>query len=365
MNAPEDASAARSGPAARSLSPGSPPGSSLIAQQTVIQVLSYGPKEIREQVITDPAEAQAFLGKQPVTWVNVDGPVSAELLSKFGEIFELHPLALEDVASGHQRAKVEEYGKHHFMVTRMVALGKELETEQLSLFFGDNFVLTFQECAGGDCLDSVRERIRRGMGKIREEKPDHLAYCLVDAVIDGYFPVLEELGERLETLEDDILARHDSRTPSRIHELKRNILTLRRSIWPLREAVNSLCRDAMPLVSKETRIYLRDCYDHAVRLIDLIEMYRELCADLRDLHLTAVSNRMNEVMKVLTIITTLFIPPTFIAGLYGMNFRHMPELDWSWGYPFALGIMGLLVAGLVYFLNWKGWLGDLFQRRPK
>lgn len=332
------------------------------AKAALIQVMSYGPDSVHEVEVCDPEEVRPLLGKAPVTWVNVDGPVDVTLLGKLGVMFNLHPLALEDVERGQQRAKVEDYGAHHFMVTRMVALGKRLETEQLSLFFGSGFVVTFQEKPGGDCLGPVRERIRKSLGKIRQENSDHLAYAIVDAVIDGYFPVLEEIGERLETLEDEMLTTVNNRTPSRVHEIKRDILTLRRSIWPLREAVNSLCRDASDLVSQETRIYLRDCYDHAVRIIDLVEMYRELCSDLMELHLSSASHRMNEVMKVLTIITTLFIPPTFIAGVYGMNFKgdkspwNMPELEWFYGYPFALGLMTVVVVGLVLFLRWKGWL---------
>lgn len=339
---------------------------------TVIQVISFGPdpEQYSEVEVKTAAELKELKGKSRVMWVNIDGPVDDETLDAIGKIFELHPLALEDVVKGRQRAKFEEFGKNHFLVARMVALADgRLESEQFSLFFDKNHVITFQECPGGDCLESVRSRLRKKLGKVREQGADHLAYILLDAVIDGYFPVLEELGDKLETLEDQILARHDSRLPKDIHAIKRDIVTLRRFIWPLREAVNALLRDTTPMVSPETRIYLRDCYDHAIRLLDLVEMYRELCSDLMDLHLSSTSNRMNEVMKVLAIITTLFIPPTLIAGIYGMNFKtdaspfNMPELSWYFGYPFAITLMVGVMIGLYFWLRWKGWLGDKGRRQ--
>jgi len=268
-----------------------------------------------------------------------------------------------------QRSKVDNYGQHHYMVTRIISLARKLDTEQVSLFFGANFVITFQEKPGGDCFHPIRERIRASAGKIRQEKADHLAYALIDAVIDGYFPVLEQIGERLETLEDEILEKADNLTPHKIHAIKRDVLALRRTIWPLRDAVNSLYRDASELVSADTKMYIRDCYDHAIRIIEMVEMYRELCSDLMQLHLSKVSNKMNEVMKVLAIITSLFIPPTFIASIYGMNFNpdksplNMPELNWFFGYPVALAVMAVLVLTLVFFLYWKGWLKGLFNRK--
>jgi magnesium transporter len=336
-------------------------------QNFVIRVLAYGPTEIVQAELKSVAEIRDHVEKHPVTWVDVEGPIDAETLTQIGAIFDLHALALEDVLHNHQRAKVEQYGKNHFIVTRMVSAGgKKLGSEQLSIFFGKKFVLTFQDRRGGDCLNPVRERIKRGVGKIRQESADHLAYALVDAVVDGYFPVLDVVGERLNSLEDEILARHDNQFPSRIHELKRDIWTLRRTIWPLRDALNTLVRDGRSVLSSETMLYLRDCYDHAVRIIDLVETYHQLCADLMDLHLSRESARMNEILKVLTIISTIFIPPTFIAGIYGMNFHpdksplNMPELDWYFGYPFALGLMALMIVGLVVWLWIRGWLD-----RPK
>ncbi len=333
------------------------------AARSVIQLMAYGPDGFIEQELSGPAEAKTALGKWPNLWINVDGLANTEVVSQFGSMFGLHELALEDVLSVQQRSKVEQYGDQLFIVTRMASLENgHPETEQLSLFLGKDFVLTFQERPGGDCLNPVRDRIRRGWGQIRQTGADYLVYALIDAVVDGYFPVLEDLGDRLDNLEDEILDRAGKRTPASVHDIKRGILIVRRAIWPLRDAINVLCRDANPLIGEQARIYMRDCYDHALRLMDLVETYREIGSDLMDLYLTSVSNRMNEVMKVLTIITTLFIPPTFIAGVYGMNFNpaksplNMPELEWYFGYPFALTLMAAVVIALTFYLRSRGWI---------
>lgn len=340
-----------------------------------IRIFGYGPSSFEEKELASVAEIKEHLGRHSVIWVDIEGTMDAESLAEVGSMFELHQLALEDVLNTHQRSKVEQYGQHHFIVTRMVSIDRQLETEQLSIFFGKDFVLTFQSKLDGDCLNPVRDRIRKAVGKIREENSDHLAYALVDAVVDGYFPVLNVLGERLNTLEEEVLFKHDPRFPTRIHAVKRDIWRLRQTIWPLRDTLNTLVRDASHMVSKETRFHLRDCYDHAVRIIDLVETYRELCSDLMDLQLNRESSRMNEILKVLTIISTLFIPPTLVAGIYGMNFRNanaplnMPELDWYYGYPFAIAVMVLMMAGLWFWLWYKGWLTgptrrwSLFRRR--
>jgi magnesium transporter len=327
-----------------------------------MQIIAYGPDDLVEHTAPDFTLLESLLGKHPVIWINVEGAVSWEALNKFGEIFKLHPLALEDVKNRQQRAKVEEFTTNHFVVTHMVGLNNnKLETEQLSIFVGKDFVLTFQENVKGDCMEELRERIRRNVGVLRQDKADHLAYAIIDSVVDGYFPVLESIGERLDALEEEIVDKHDAKNPQRVHALKRDVIALRRLIWPFREALYSLYRDSNNLVSPTTRVYMRDCYDHAIRIIDLIENYRELCADLRDLHLVSASNRMNEAMKVIAIITAIFIPPTFIAGVYGMNFEHMPELKWVLGYPFAMVLMLAMSAALVWFLHRRGWLTELLD----
>ncbi|NLE59508.1 MAG: magnesium/cobalt transporter CorA [Planctomycetes bacterium] len=345
--------------------PGAPPGTLVAdpaAPKPVITVIAYGSDGCSEQVIRDVAEVQTYLARWPVTWINVDGLGDVQTIARLADTLGLHRLAVEDTINTHQRAKLEHYPNHLFLVAHMVTYNEHLEAEQLSLYLGKSFVVTFQGGQPGDPFDPVRERIRHAVGGIRQAGADHLTYCLIDAVIDGYFPVLETTGERLEELEDEVLGRPSGGAASRIHEIKRNLMTLRRAVWPLREAMNSLVRDPSPLVTDETRLYLRDCYDHTVRVIDFIETYRELGSDLMDLYLSSVSQRMTEVMKVLTIIATIFIPLTFISSIYGMNFQtdrspwNMPELTWYFGYPLALALMALVALGMLYYFGCKGWL---------
>lgn len=345
--------------------PGAPPGTLVAdpaAPKPVITVIAYGSDGCSEQIIRDVADVQAYLARWPVTWINVDGLGDVQTIARLADLLGLHRLAVEDTINTHQRAKVEHYPNHLFLVAHMATYNDHLDTEQLSLHLGRNFVVTFQGGQPGDPFDPVRERIRHAVGHIRQSGADHLTYCLIDAVIDGYFPVLETTGERLEELEDEVLGRSTGGAASRIHEIKRNLMTLRRAVWPLREAMNSLVRDPSPLVTDETRLYLRDCYDHTVRVIDFIETYRELGSDLMDLYLSSVSQRMTEVMKVLTIIATIFIPLTFISSIYGMNFQtdrspwNMPELTWYFGYPLVLALMALVALGMLYYFGCKGWL---------
>lgn len=333
------------------------------AAHPVIRVFAYNADDVSEQEIHDPRRVRDVLGHWPVVWVDVEGLGDAETIRVLGEIFGLHGLALEDVLNTHQRPKIEQYEDCYFIVGRMVSLEKHLETEQISLFLGKNFVLTFQEGRPGDCLNTVRERIRQKRGRIREAGLDYLVYALLDAIVDSYFPILEEYGERLEAFEDEILTRPSSNTIARIHEVKRHLLTLRRAIWPQREIFNTLLRDENPIVTPETRLYIRDCYDHSAQIIDLVETYRELGSDLTDVYLSSVSNRTNEIMRVLTVISTIFIPLTFVSGLYGMNFNteispfNMPELNWYFGYPFALFLMVIVACGQLYFFWRHDWLG--------
>jgi magnesium transporter len=300
-------------------------------------------------------------GQSPLIWVDFDGPIDQASLKQLGELFELHPLSLEDVVNSRQRAKVEHYPKYHFVVTRMVSLGERLQSEQLSIFFGKDFVLSFQEKNGGDCLEPLRDSLRRG-GALTNYTPDYLAYAIIDTVVDGYFPVIKELGDRLNDLEEEIFKRFDQNHTARIHAIKRDIWALRQTIWPVRDSLTVLLRDSASLIANETRYYLRDCYDHSIRIIEMVESHISMCADLMDLHMSRENSRMNEILRVLTIISTLFIPPTFIAGIYGMNFNpdksplNMPELNWYLGYPMALAIMALMMGGLIFWMWWKGWL---------
>jgi magnesium transporter len=317
---------------------------------------------------------RAILGRLPVTWVNIDGLGDLNTIRRVGEIFGLHRLALEDVNTSQQRPKVEEYDEHTFIVIRMPEAPDpeaRFDSEQVSIFLGTNYVLTFQERVGRDCFDPVRERLRTGRGRLRQSGGDYLAYTLIDAVIDAYFPVLERIGEEVETLEDELAEDPDASLVARVHEVKRDLLTLRRVVWPMRETVNALIRDPTPHITTTTQIYLRDCYDHAITLLDIVEVYRDIASGLHDLYLSSMSTRLNEIMKVLTIIATIFIPLGFIASLYGMNFAtdtsplNMPELHWYYGYPFALALMAAVAGGLLFYFWRSGWIGGRRRRRSQ
>lgn len=355
----------------RAAPPGSVPGTLVAHPDAVapkIDVIRYGPEDIEELPAAPAEELRAGVGTHPVTWVNVSGLGDHDLLRSYGKAFGLHRLSLADVVNVHQRPKAEIYEGYMFIVTRMPRGGSGTETEQITLVLGENFVLTFQERAG-DCFEPVRKRLRRKRGRIRDAGADYLAYTLLDAVIDGFYPVLEACGERLAALEDEIIAAPGRDAVTDVHHLKHDLLMLRRAIWPQREMINSLLRDESELVSATTRIYLRDCYDHAVQLMDVVETYREIASALVDVYLSSVSARMNEIMKVLTIIATIFIPLSFIASLYGMNFDtkaspwNMPELGWRYGYVFSLALMVAVAGGLLYYFRRRGWLGGDSERR--
>lgn len=357
----------------RRTAPGAAPGTLVAdpaAPKPVVRLLAYGPQGCVERELHTIAEINQipkFLEEYPVTWVNVDGLGDAEVISRIGKIFELHPLALEDVLNTHQRSKVEQYGETLFIVARVIEGGARLESDQLGIFLGRKFVVTFQHLAG-DCLDPVRDRIRQGRGIIRTSGTDYLAYSVLDSVVDSYFPILETFGEEIETLEEAIIGETNVDVIAEIHDVKGKLLIIRRAVWPLREALHVLARDPIPVIQAETRIYLRDCMDHTYQMIDLLETYRELASDLMDLYHSSLSNRMNEVMQVLTVIATIFIPLTFIVGVYGMNFDtqvspwNMPELEWYWGYPAVWGVMVAIAIGMLIFFYRRGWLGRRFRR---
>ncbi len=350
--------------------PGAAPGTLVVdsvhGERCRIFLIDYCAEHVIEKELGSIDEVISYLedDRPSITWIDVRGLGDRHTLERMGEIFRVHPLALEDVVNVPQRPHSDLYPDQQVVIARMAHLTESgaVEMEQLGLLFGEGYVLTVQEEASHDCLENVRERIRHGKGTIRRAPADYLVYALLDAVIDGFYPVLETLGERLEDLE--IEAASAPRGASRkIHAIKRNLLDVRRAVWPQRDLVNGLLRDESPHVSKETRIYLRDTYDHVVQVMDMIETFREIASGLMDLYLSGVSNRMNEIMKVLTIISTIFLPLTFIAGVYGMNFDpevspyDMPELKWRYGYPFALGLMLLSVIVLLWFYKRKGWIG--------
>ncbi|MDX1631224.1 MAG: magnesium/cobalt transporter CorA [Thermoanaerobaculia bacterium] len=324
-------------------------------EEVAIQVMDFGAETLDEKTVEGVEELLPYRDSDSVTWIHVVGLHDVELLRGLGEAFGLHPLALEDVLHTVQRPKLDVYEDHLFLVLkRLEVREEELQSDQVSLFLTRGCVLTFHETKGDD-FDAVRERIRKG-NRIRSSGADYLAYALVDALVDAFFPILERFGERIEALEDELIEEPTEETLERIHGIRRDLLTLRRSVWPQREVLTAFERQEPPLVRESTRVYLRDCYDHAVQILDLTETYRDLATGMLDVYLSRVSNRMNEVMKVLTVMASLFIPLTFIAGVYGMNFQHMPELGLEWGYPAVWGLMIAVAAGLLWFFKRKGWL---------
>ena len=330
------------------------------AKPPEIRVMAYGPDEVIERELAPGQDVRAIGEDFPVLWVNVDGLGDAEGLRLLAEGFGAHSLAIADAINLGQRAKMERYGRQVFIVLRMPLPGIN-GTEQVSLLVGEGFVLSMQE-QSGDVFEPVRDRIRKKIGRIRDSGPAFLAYALIDAVIDGYFPVLEALGDELDTLEDEVFDDPDKETLARLHGLKRELVNLRKAIWPHRDLLAALQRETEDLISEEIQHYIRDVYDHVVRIIDLTEALREVAIDLMSTYLTMVSNRMNEVMKVLTVVATIFIPLGFIAGVYGMNFDttisrwNMPELSWAFGYPAVLLFMLAAAGGMLFYMRSRRWL---------
>lgn len=325
------------------------------APQSLVSYVAYDGDRLVEEAIGDLASIEASFGKWPVLWVNVEGLGSPGIIKRLGEIFNIHPLAMEDIIHLHQRAKFEQYDENFFLVAHMIEgkagnpshlVSQEMvATEQISMYVGSNFVVTFQE-GPVDATKPVLDRLRKGRGLLRSRGSDYLTYAIIDSIIDAYYPVLEAFGERIEVIEDRILEEPSKRLVSQVHIAKRELLGLRRALFPLREALGSILRTSPANFTAETLLHLRDCYDHVIQITDLIETYRELCSDLMDVYLSSISNRLNEVMKMLTIITTICAPPTLIAGIYGMNFHtdspyNMPELSWGYGYFFALALMAV------------------------
>lgn len=346
--------------------PGTAPGT-LVAppprvEEVRIEVIDYNADHLEEKTVATAEELREYRGKSSVTWINVIGLHDLDLFRWLEEHYGIHPLALEDVVNVGQRPKQEDYAKHDFIIMKQIDLGAEgLQQEQISILLGSDYVVTVQEIPG-DAFDPVRERLRRGRLRIRGAGADYLAYALIDALIDRFFPVLERYGERIEALEDALVDDPDRELLTQIHSIKKELLVLRRIAWPHREVIHGLERRETPLIRDETRVFLRDCYDHCVQIMDILETYRDLASGMLDVYLSSVSHRMNEVMKVLTVMASIFIPLTFIAGVYGMNFDpeagrwNMPELGWAFGYPaFWVVIVGLGGA-MVWYFRRKGWL---------
>ena len=324
----------------------------------IISEFAYDEATVHRATVDPDGLSRIAADSTGVSWINVDGVHDIELVRQLSEVFQLHPLVTEDIVHTGQRPKAEEYDSQMFVVLRMLRWSDELgriDDEQVSLVLGDSWVLSFQERAG-DVFDPVRERLTSNRGRIRRLGPDYLAYALMDAVVDHYFEILEMLGEQIEELGEDMTENPKKHDLESIRNLKRELLFMRKSVWPLREILSAVQRGESDLIKETTRPYLRDVYDHTIQIMDAVETFRDLVSGLMDLYLSSISNRMNEVMKVLTIIATIFIPLSFIAGVYGMNFANMPELRWRFGYFVVLGVMIAVSVGMLAYFRRRKWL---------
>ena len=347
----------------RSKKAGLPPGTIVFvgekrSEKVKLSVINYDDANFQEKEVRNVEEAVSIRKKSSVTWLNIDGVHQPEIIEQIGKSFGVHPLVLEDIANTGQRPKMEDFDDYIFVVFRMLRFDEtenQTKTEQISMVFGADFVVSFQE-REGDVFDIIRERLRNNKGRIRKMGADYLAYSLIDAIVDNYFMVLEKLGEAIEEIEDKLVTEPRSETLQTIHDLKRETVFLRKSVWPLREVISRLERSESPLISKSTFVYLRDVYDHTIQVMDSVDTFRDTLSGMLDIYLSSVSNRMNEVMKVLTVIATIFIPLTFIAGIYGMNFKVMPELDQPWGYPAVLLLMLAIAVVMLAYFRRKKWL---------
>lgn len=323
-----------------------------------ITLIDYDESSFEEREVARIEECFPFKDKPTVTWINIDGLHQPEIIEKIGKHFDLHPLILEDILNTGQRPKIEDFENYIFVVLKMIYFDGETEEtriEHVSLILGEDYVISFQERVG-DVFNPIRERLRKGKGRIRKAGADYLIYTLIDAIVDSYYSILERVGEKVEDLEDIVVAAPTPESLQTIHNLKREMIFLRKSVWPLREVISGLGRVESSLVQKATGIYLRDVYDHTIQVIDTIETLRDMLLGMHDTYLSSISNRMNEIMKVLTIFAAIFIPLTFIAGIYGMNFSFMPELGWYWGYFAVLGVMLIVGISMLLYFKRKKWL---------
>ncbi|MDT0685670.1 magnesium/cobalt transporter CorA [Autumnicola psychrophila] len=327
-------------------------------KETLLEVIDYNKDHYQRYTSTSPEDAFKFEEEQNTTWINIDGLNNTEEIEKLGKYYDLHPLIMEDIVNTGQRPKIDEYPEYLFIVAKMLYYNGDgsINNEHLSIVVGKDYVLTFQE-AGGDVFDGLRERIKIGKGRIRSNGADYLMFALLDAVIDNYFAVVDDISDKIELFEDRIFhARTEDNLVLEIQELKRTILRIRRAVFPLREVVNRLLKVNHEIIEKKTESYIRDLHDHMIQISENIDLYREMIRSLLDMYMSTISNKMNEVMKVLTIMASIFIPLTFIAGIYGMNFEYMPELQWKYSYFVLWGIMLLLFIGMIFYFKRKKWL---------
>lgn len=340
---------------------GAPPGTVVYsgkdtAEKVKITLIEYNETQFIEKNFYDFSECLESVDQNMVKWINVDGIHKVELIEAIGKHYKVHPLTLEDIVNTNQRSKFEDYDTYVVSIMKMIYYDDEIRSEQLTVILMDGMVISFQEIHGGDAFDMIRNRIRQGKGRIRKMGADYLAYALLDAVVDCYFTILEKFGDRIELLEEELMEEPTKETLKQLHFMKREMIFLRKAVWPMRELINNLERSETELIKPSTDIYLRDLHDHSVRVIDTVETFRDLLSGMMDIYLSSVSNRMNEVMKVLTIITTIFVPVTFIVGVYGMNFDFMPELHSKWGYPLTWMVILVTIGSLLIYFRRKKWM---------
>ncbi len=340
---------------------GAPPGEIYYTGQerterVKITLIEYNETDFFEQSFYDLSECVNHVREDMVKWINVDGIHKIELIEAIGKLYQIHPLTLEDIVHVEQRPKFEDYDNYVVAIMKMIYFDNHIQSEQLSILLFPNMVISFQEPHGGDAFDIIRKRLREGKGRIRKMQADYLAYALIDAVVDCYFHTLEKIGEKIEQLDEEIMHQGLQRLVNlKLHDLKREMIFLRKQIWPMREMANNMMRSETELINESTDVFLRDLHDHIVRIIDSIETYREMLSGIMDIYLSNNANKLNEVMKALTVISAIFIPVTFIAGVYGMNFKYMPELDTPYGYWITWGIMLTVMIGLGIYFKRKRW----------
>jgi len=327
------------------------------AEQVRVRIVDYDEAAFQETEAKTVEECLPFRDKPTVTWISIEGLHQVEVIEAIGKHFGLHPLLQEDILNTSERPKMDDYGDYIFVVLKMLCYDEEndeIDAQQVSLVLGSNFVLSFEE-SESDAYAPVRERLRTAKGRVRKLGADYLAYTLMDAVVDSYFVVMERLGEKVEALEEELVANPRPETLRAIHKLRRGMISMRKAVWPFREVVGTLERGDSALLHESTVLYLRDLYDHTIQVMETIEALRDMLSEALDIYLSSVSNKLNEVMKVLTIIATIFIPLTFVVGVYGMNFKYMPELGWRWGYAVVWGIMGIAAISMLAYFRRRKW----------
>lgn len=347
----------------RSSKTGLPPGSLVyigdkVPRGTRIRVIDYNEEKYEQKEIQDITNIRKYKNTDTVTWINFDGVHNPELIEAIGKEFDLHPLVMEDILNTDQRAKIDDYDDYLYFVARMfynIRGIDEIQSEQLSIIIGKGFILSFQETEG-DMFDILRDRLKQNKGRVRKLGSDYLGYCLLDLMVDNYFSIIEKIGEDLELIEDELTGEPSPNTLQKIHNIKQRMIFLRKSVWPLREAISKFHRIENNLIGDETKVYLRDIYDHTIQVIDAIESYRDTTSSMIDIYLSSISYKMNEIMKVLTIISTIFIPLTFIAGVYGTNFQFFPEITWRYGYLFMWSVMVVVALFMLYYFRKKKWI---------